>query len=77
MTKPAFPVPSPATSRGMTHHEYLVAHAPITPSLVNSIWGEDNPDLSSDQARVCYFAVWALLAHEWADAMIAHAKESA
>ena len=57
----------------MDVHEMLAMKAPITFEIACKAWGDD-PNLCDDSTRKCFFAVWALLCFEWADAMVEHAQ---
>ena len=57
----------------MDVHEMLAMKAPITFEIACKVWGDD-PNLCDDSTRKCFFAVWALLCFEWADAMVEHAQ---
>ena len=52
--------------RGATVRDYFAARAPEMP---DSVWGGE-PDLSDDTTRAAYFAVRAMWAYEFADAML-------
>ena len=58
---------------GMNVHEMLAMKAPITFEIACKAWGDD-PNLCDDSTRKCFFAVWALLCFEWAEAMVEHAQ---
>lgn len=51
----------------------LAFKAPITFEMACSAWG-DTPDFSHDKVRETFFAVWALLNFEWAEAMMNEAE---
>lgn len=53
----------------MTRRDYFAAHAPITRADVVSAFGFE-PNLANDQERTAFLAVWALLATEYADALV-------
>ena len=57
----------------MDVHEMLAMKAPITFEIASKAWGDD-PNLCDDSTRKCFFAVWALLCFEWAEAMVEHAQ---
>lgn len=57
----------------MDVHEMLAMKAPITFEIACKAWGDD-PNLCDDSTRKCFFAVWALLCFEWAEAMVEHAQ---
>ena len=57
----------------MDVHEMLAMKAPITFEIACKAWGDD-PNLCDDSTRKCFFAVWALLCFEWAEAMVEHAR---
>ena len=57
----------------MDVHEMLAMKAPITFEIARKAWGDD-PNLCDDSTRECFFAVWALLCFEWAEAMVEHAQ---
>lgn len=57
----------------MNGHEMLAMKAPITFEVACKAWGDD-PNFCDDTTRKCFFAVWALLCFEWADAMVQHAQ---
>ena len=56
-----------------TERMRLVMKAPITFEVACKAWG-DVPSLCDDSVRKCFFAVWALLCFEWAEAMVEHAQ---
>jgi len=56
-----------------TERMRLVMKAPITFEIACKAWG-DVPSLCDDSVRKCFFAVWALLCFEWAEAMVEHAQ---
>lgn len=63
---------------GMTRRQYLAAHAPITFDMVRVAWGkEGGPWLGQNDERASFFAAWAFLAYEWADAMLAEEAQRA
>lgn len=47
----------------------LCAHAPITYEMTVRAFGGE-PNLNNDAERAAFFAVWALLCREWAEAII-------
>lgn len=55
----------------MNGHEMLAMKAPITFEVACKAWGDD-PNFCDDTTRKCFFAVWALLCFEWAEAMVEH-----
>ena len=57
----------------MDVHDMLAMKAPITFEIACKAWGDD-PNLCDDSTRKCFFAVWALLCFEWAEAMVEHAR---
>ena len=56
-----------------TERMKLAMKAPITFEVACKAWG-DVPSLCGDTTRRCFFAVWALLCFEWAEAMVEHAQ---
>lgn len=57
----------------MDVHETLAMKAPITFEIACKAWGDD-PNLCDDKTRKCFFAVWALMCFEWAEAMVEEAQ---
>ena len=55
----------------MDVNEMLVMKSPITFDVVCKVWGDD-PDLCCDSTRRAFFAVWAMLCFEWAEAVNDH-----
>lgn len=55
--------------------QQLTVHCPITFDMVCLVWGEDRPNLANDTTREGFFAVWALMVHEWSEAMIRELNE--
>lgn len=75
---PAFPMPAAEHSRGghfeqygMSLRDWYAGRAPIGFNMVCKVWGSDDPALTEDPTRAGFFAVWAMLCFEWADAMLA------
>jgi hypothetical protein len=62
---------------GMTRRQYLAAHAPITYDMVVNAGGGTWPSLLDNVSRGGFFAIWACLAYEWADAMLAEEAQRA
>lgn len=58
----------------MDVHEMLAMKAPITFEIACKAWGDENVNLCDDSTRKCFFAVWALMCFEWAEAMVEHAQ---
>ncbi len=58
----------------MDVHEMLAMKAPITFEIAAKAWGDEDVNLCDDKTRNCFFAVWALLNFEWAEAMVQHAQ---
>ena len=70
---PAFPVPNDANvngQEGMTLREHFAANAPIDSHAAGAAYGGPI-DWHSDSDRAAFFAVWAMLRFEYADAMLA------
>jgi hypothetical protein len=63
----AVPPPPPGPG-GLSRRDYLAAHAPIRREDVVRCYGCE-PNLNNDGERRAYFAVWALLAVEYADVL--------
>lgn len=59
---------------GMDLREYLVAHSPVTFAMAQSAYGAV-VNLSDDTERSCFFAIWALLQKELAEAQIREMSE--
>lgn len=53
-----------------SRREHLMLHAPITYEMAAKAYGHE-PFINLDPERAAFFAVWAFLAAEWADAMLA------
>lgn len=57
----------------------LAARAPITPDMVACAYGTPLNDirlgLVRDDERAAFMAIWAMLAYEWAEAMVREAQE--
>lgn len=49
--------------------QHLALHAPITEAMAIRAFGA-TPNLASDSERAAFFAVWALLVQEWAEAAL-------
>ena len=64
----AFP-PNDNGTEGMLLRDYYAANAPVDYALVTKIFGSGIPN--DDKGREVFFSVWALLRHEYADAMLA------
>ena len=60
---------------GMSLRDYFIAHSPVTFEMVLRVWGSDSMNLAMDDTRKPFFAVWALLSCEYADAMIAEREK--
>ncbi|MBS7703283.1 hypothetical protein [Chelatococcus asaccharovorans] len=58
--------------QGMCLRDYYAAHAPVDYLAAMAVHG-GRPNLNNDQERAAFFAVWALMRYEYADAMIAEA----
>lgn len=61
---------------GMTLRDYFAAKAPVTFDVVTLAYGGE-PSITQDVDRAAFFAVWAMLQYEYADAMIAAGKGGA
>lgn len=61
-------------SQGMALRDYFAAHAPITFDNACNTYG-CQPNLNSDSERAAFFAVWAFLRCEYADAMLAERQK--
>lgn len=57
----------------LTRRDTFALQAPITKDMVDAVWGDTDVNLHDETTRAAYFAVWSLLAYEWADALIWHA----
>lgn len=57
---------------GMSLRDYYIANNPIDFSIAVRAWGSRDGDVNftDDQTRAGFFAVWALIRVEFADAMI-------
>lgn len=56
---------------GMTLRDYFADSAPIDYRVALDCWGAYNPISIDDTTRASFFAMWATLRYEWADAMLA------
>lgn len=73
----------------MNHRDQLAMNAPVTPAMVTEIMmgkteRQDGslryrsfPDLFKDDERAAFFAIWAALRYEYADAMVREARGNA
>ena len=61
---------------GMTLRDYFADNAPIDYRAALDCWGADTPLSKDDATRASFFAVWAMLRYEWADAMLAARGEA-
>lgn len=59
---------------GMTLRDYFAAHAPVDYSMACQAFGS-TPNLNNDQERAAFFAVWAFMRSEYADAMLKARQE--
>lgn len=59
-----------------TQRDALAIQAPFTMADVQFMWG-GHLDLRNDRDRASFFAVWACLCYEWADAMLAAGEDTA
>lgn len=65
------PTPIFSVASEVTLRDHFAVKAPIDFNVVCRAWGGDDPNLLEDKTRAAFFAVWALLRYEWADAMLA------
>ena len=52
----------------------VLANSPITFEFALKVWGDPDVNLHDDTTRHCFFAVWALVQYEYADAVINQIK---
>ena len=69
---PAFPVTAGNNvfATGANLRDWFAAQAPITFEVVMLTYGGE-PHITQDVDRAAFFAVWAMLRYEYADAMLA------
>lgn len=69
--KPVTPAAAPAPDQFLEDlRDDMAMNAPITFEQALRIWGDDSVDLFSDPTRATFYAVWASLRYEYADAML-------
>lgn len=56
---------------GITLRDYFAAHAPVDFQMALQVFGAQDINLTDDETRAAFFAIWAMLRTEYADAMIA------
>ena len=56
--------------------ERLAFTSPITYDMALQVYGA-TPNLNDDKERACFFAVWALLVREWAEAVTEELRPAA
>lgn len=52
----------------------LAQEAPVSFAMAAQVFGNADPDLRDPEQRAGFFALWAKLSYEWADAFIAAGK---
>jgi len=54
----------------MSMLDYLAANAPVTFEMAMKSWGDEDVNLVDDGNRKAFFAMWAYLTYEYAEAMM-------
>jgi len=59
---------------GMSLRDYFAAHSPVDYLAAMAVHG-GRPNLNNDHERAAFFAVWALMRREYADAMLSECSK--
>lgn len=75
---PAFPVTAgqQVYATGMTLRDWFAGQAPVTFEVAMLAYGRE-PHILQDADRAAFFAVWAMLRYDYADAMLAASAQEA
>lgn len=69
--KPVAPAATPASDQFLEDlRDDMAMNAPVTFFQALSIWGDPSVNLHDDRTRAAFYAVWAGLRYEYADAML-------